>query len=504
MEILRTAGNSRMPAGVLEVSAADDIEFVLTYRPLKTPEQEDQALIRGTGIETLTGFLEGTGPVVGADVQRLGTAARAKAEQDDLSSYDLWSIRDAVGRWFHKAGLSHEWIEVEGGAHRRIEREHVLLRVPQAGTDRSVMYSIDFRTVGRDNDHFTFTEEYRAPDEVLGYTYTVPMAYGDLPVLAAYLAEQLGIADEPADPEDLLIRCLEEAIAGGRLDPGAGQATARDQVARWRAAAGVEWAEGPPGYDRREVLLQQPRGGDRLVTVSLSIGSYNKQLRFEESYGVSDQTYRDGHYQVEIPWTAAETLLGWLEARVGEQAEGLSVDDRLVRAFGVLAERGELAPGRPMAVRDRVAGWLTAAGVEFKSWGHDWKETLLSVYRERTNCIFTLKLTLDATDEKAGIHFSEHYDYLPGSADTGREYAYSVQTPFGSAEALVEYFDQRLGQPTSGTLSERLVASFAAVTARGELADHLPLEENRDRVARWFTEAGVPLKTEKWSWFNSD
>lgn len=511
MEILRTTGNSRTPACVVDLSAADAIEFVLTYRPLKSPEEEHRILIRGRGVEALTGYLEGTGPVEGADLERLAAAARAKAEQDNLARYGLWSIRDSIARWFHKAGLSHEWINVEGDEPQRVDREHVFLRVPQQGTNRSVMFSLDFRTRGVDEDRFTFAEEYRAPEELLGYSYLVSMPYSELPVLAAHLAELFQPAGRPADPEELLVRSLEQAIARGELDPTAGQAAARDQVNRWRAAAGVASTHDGGGNDRRQTLLQLPldRGsaaatGGRLVTVSFSIGSYNKQLRFYESYGVADETYRDGLYQLEIPWSSAGALLSWLENRVGEQAEGLSVDDRLVRAFEVLAERGELAPGRPMAVRDRVAGWLTAARVEFKSWGNDWKETLLKVHRDSTDCIFTLTLTLDATDAGKGIRFAEHYDYLPTTGDAGREYAYSVHTAYSSAEALADFFDERFGRPTDGTPSDRLIANFAELVGRGELSDGLPLEENKDRVAGWFTEAGVPVETEKWSWFNSD
>lgn len=504
-EILRTAGNSRTPACVLTLSVAADIEYVLTYRPLTSPDDEQQILIRGRReLDVLTGYLEGTGPVEGADVERLVAASRAKAAAEDLSEYGLGTIRDTIGKWFHRAGLSHEWINLQGAEHRRMTRDHVLLRMPQQGSNRAVTFSLSFQARGGEDDQFTFNEEYRAPDEHLGYSYALSMPYAELPLLANHLAELLEPGDRPSDPEELLIRCLEQAVTRGELDPAAGQAAARDQLNRWRTAAGVASPPSHPGYDRRETLLRVPLDGDRLVSVSVSIDAFSKEIGFQEGYGRADDQWGDALYHLHLPWSSAGTLLSWLETRLGRQDEQLSIDDRLVRCFEALAARGELTPGRPMAVRDRVAGWLTAAGIEFKSWGDDWNETLLSVHRANTDCLFTLTLTLDLTGGSKGIRFAEHYDYLPTKGDAGREYAYSVQTPYSSGEVLADFFDERLGQPTDGPPTDRLIASFTALVARGELADGLPLEENQGRVARWFSEAGVPAETDKWSWFNSD
>jgi hypothetical protein len=505
-EILRTAGNSWTPACVLTLSVASDIEYRLTYHPLTTPQEEHQILIRARrgSLDALVGFLERTETVEGADEARLAAASRSEVEREDLGRYGLWSIRDAIQRWLHKAGASNEWINVQGGRQQRVTREHIFLKTPQAGTARSIMFSLDFWTRGDEEDRFTFEEQYRAPEELLGYSYATGMPYAELPTLAGYLADLLDLADRPGDSEELLIRCLEQLIARGDLDPAAGQATARDQVDRWRTVAGVARAYGHNGDDRRETLLEVPLDGDRLLSLSFSIDAYSKELHFQEGYGSADNRWRDALYQLHIPYSSAGTLLTWLETRLGERADHLSVDDRLVGCFQALAARGDLAPGRPMAVRDRFAGWLTAAGVEFKSWGADWKETLLSVHREKTDCIFTLTLTLDPEDATKGLRFAEHYDYLPSKGDAGREYAYSVHTPYSSVEVLAEFFEKRLGQSTDGTPGDRLIASFATLVALGELAGGLPLEENQLRVAGWFEEAGVPAEPEKSSWFNSD
>jgi hypothetical protein len=51
---------------------------------------------------------------------------------------------------------------------------------------------------------------------------------------------------------------------------------------------------------------------------------------------------------------------------------------------------------------------------------------------------------------------------------------------------------------------DRVVAGFAALVARGELADGLGLRDCRDRVAGWFAAAGVPHEPTTSTEFNSD
>jgi YD repeat-containing protein len=505
-EIARLTGDSRTPAAVLTLSVDDDgIEYALTYHSAERPTGERQILVRGPrAVDVLTGFLEGAGPVEGAEAERLAAATRAKVNRQDLGSYGLWTVRDAIGRWFDRAGLSHEWIDVQGGSYTRMNRDHVLVKAPQVGTGRAVSFKLTFWTPGGDNDRVTFEEAYRAPEERLGYSFAVSIPYAELPALAGYLAGRFELPERPDDPEELLISCLQRAIGRGELDLAAGQSVARDQVDEWCAAAGIATMYYHPGYDRRETLLRVPLDGDRVLSLSLTIGAASKLIDFQESYGSRDSESDIALYQLEVPWRSAGALLSLLETQVGEQPEQLSIDDRLVRCFEALAARGELTPARPMAVRDRLAGRLTAAGIEFTTWGGAWTETLLSVHREKTDCIFTLTLKLDSTDDGQGIRFAERYDYLPRAADAGREYAYSVSTPSASAEPLAGFFDERLGRPTTGSPTDRLIANFSALIERGDLGDGLPLEENQARVARWFAEAGVPAEPEKWSWFNSD
>lgn len=141
--------------------------------------------------------------------------------------------------------------------------------------------------------------------------------------------------------------------------------------------------------------------------------------------------------------------------------------------------------------------------------GLERKETLLRVYRPDTGCVFELRLSIDRGDSWPGIRFDEYYEYLPRQGDAGREYAYGVRTDLSSLGPLVGFFDARLdddarGQyPPNQHLEDRLVWHLGQLVARGELGDALPLRENRDRVAAWFREAGVPAEPDSWSWFES-
>jgi hypothetical protein len=157
-----------------------------------------------------------------------------------------------------------------------------------------------------------------------------------------------------------------------------------------------------------------------------------------------------------------------------------------------------------MEVRDRVAGWLAEAGILFQSYGSEWQTTLLRVHRQRNDCVFSLRVTLDPERGAEGIRFTEFYDYLPLADDPGREYGYTVHAPYESLPALVDFLDDHLGQTGTGSPQSRLIESFSTLISRGELGDNLPLRENHLRVARWFEAAGVPADTETWSWINSE
>lgn len=352
----------RSSAWVLTVSVGTDVSYELApTEPGDKPQV--RIVVPGDSVDHLCSYLATIGGVRaagdlvdlstaggavvadlssagGADLVELSTAAARRA---DLGRCPYWTVRDTVNRWCHQAGVSSETFH----GNNRISREHILLRAPQPGTGRSITLDLTFRTRGEPSDHLTFTEEYRAPDEILGYSYAKAISYADLPALVAHLEGDGGV---PGDPEDRLIRCFEQLLANGTLDPAAGQAAARDRVLSWITSAGLRELSGYRGFDRRETLLQVPLDGGRQLSVSFSIDAYSKQLGFQEGYGSSTDKWRDALYQLQFPYSSAASLLTWLEARVEPPADQLSVDDRLVAAFRSLAERGELQPGRPMAV----------------------------------------------------------------------------------------------------------------------------------------------------------
>jgi hypothetical protein len=153
-----------------------------------------------------------------------------------------------------------------------------------------------------------------------------------------------------------------------------------------------------------------------------------------------------------------------------------------------------------MEVRDRVAEWLTEAGVEFERYGTSWRETLLHVHRDRSDCFFTLSLTFDPKDAEKGITFTEFYDYGAIGDDPGREYGYSVHAPYDALETLADAY----APDVSGSAQDRLIAAFKSLVAEDVLGDGRALEANQELVQQGFEAAGVATTTSTWSWINSD
>ena len=377
-----------------------------------------------------------------------------------------------------------------------VRRKDILYVDPSS----DLIVSTDFSSSGEGT--FTFDEQYRGPEELRGHSYDLTLPYSEVPVLGAFLVGRFGL-EVLGDPAEQLVHCLEELITCGELSPAGGGSALRDQVLAWCEEAGLAPRRG--GLDRHEVLLAR---GD--ASVELTINSNNRQIIFQECHGpVAD---RSGLYQLHLGHTTLDALIEVLEGRSppkevpGKErlGEGLSRDDRLFAAFRAVAARGELELGEPGAVRDRVAGWLAAAGVTFQSYGSEWKTTLLEVHRQRNDCIFALRMTFDPERGAEGIRFTESYDYLPLADDPGREYTYTVQAPYDCLPALIAYFDQRLGRTSTGSPQARLIDCFTALITRGDLGDNLPLRENHLRVGTWFEAAGAPTTTDTWSWLNSD
>lgn len=359
----------------------------------------------------------------------------------------------------------------------------------------NLIVSTDFSSSDKGGEGtFTFEELYRGPEELRGHSYNLTLPYSEVPVLGAFLVGRFGL-EVLGDPAEQLVHCLEELIIRGELSPAGGGSELRDQVFAWCEEAGLSPRRG--GLDRHEVLLTRGE-----ATVELTINSFNRQIIFQESHGpVAD---RSGLYQLHLGHTTLDAVIGVLEGRDPILGDGLSRDDRLFAGFRAAAARGELELGEPGAVRDRVAGWLAAAGVPFQSYGSEWKTTLLKVHRQRNDCIFALRMTFDPERGAEGIRFTESYDYLPLADDPGREYAYTVHAPYDCLPALITYFDQRLGRTSTGSPQARLIDCFTSLITRGDLGDNLPLRENHLRVATWFEAAGAPTTTDTWSWLNSD
>ncbi|GAA2839979.1 hypothetical protein [Kribbella solani] len=435
------------------------------------------------GLTALVTYLEPGGAEDGS--ARLATASRAAAVRDGFERYAAGTIAAELRRWCHQAGLSAEW-SIDG---RSTHREHIITTVPQPCTGRTVTLSVAFWTPG-DADEISFTEEYRAPAEILGYSYGIGLPYDALPHL-------LEADHTPGNPEHRLVAAIQELVANGTINPLAGQGVVRDLFEGWCRESGVR--SRPRGIDRREPLIQVPTRSDQQAAVSLTIGSATRQIGFQEGWGPDGQPWRDALYQLQFDHDQLDTLLPWLTNRAGPIDDRLQPDDAMVAAWRVLAERGELTPRRPMEIRDRVAGWLTEAGVTFRSYGSAWRETLLRVHRPN-DCIFTLTLTIDPDARAKGILFTEFYDYGPSGDDPGREYGYSVHAPYADLDVLADAY----APGTAGPAPERLIGAFKDLVAAGVLGDGMALKANQAVVLRDFRAAGVDATPDVWVWLNSD
>lgn len=368
-----------------------------------------------------------------------------------------------------------------------VTRRDILYVDPSSNLIVSTKFSSSEETHGT----FVFEEQYSEPAN----SYTVWLMADAVPILDEYLEKWLGWS--PAgDPAERLVHCLEELITRGDLRTSDGRSALREQVFAWCEEAGLSPKRG--GVNRREVVLNHGS-----LTIEVTVDSTSRKVIFQECHGPIDQ--RAGLYQIHWPQSSIAAVTDLLENRAGAQPAAEDWQERLIGAFRAVAARGQLAPGeQPMEIRDRLAGWLAEAGIPFQSYGSEWQTTLLRVHRQRNDCIFTLRVTLDPERGTEGIRFTEFYDYLPLADDPGREYGYTVHAPYESLLTLVAFFDRYLDRSRPGSPQSRLIDDLSALIERGELGDDLPLRENHLRVARWFEAAGVPADTETWTWVNSE
>jgi hypothetical protein len=200
--------------------------------------------------------------------------------------------------------------------------------------------------------------------------------------------------------------------------------------------------------------------------------------RFEESY---EDRRGSARFSVVADPLGTEPFV----ASVPGVPAGGDANERFRAAVEVLLRRGELSLP-PMGARDRVADLLTAAGVPFAR--HEvYTRMLKRARREAAGGVVELRLKISSIDRD--IFFSETWVYFPRPGDRGREYAYGVATPYTSLSGLLEYLE---GEPRDGVPQERLLACFQERVDQGAVGDYDVIKDNRDRVAAWLEDAGLP------------
>ncbi|WP_432971578.1 hypothetical protein [Dactylosporangium sp. CA-233914] len=281
------------------------------------------------------------------------------------------------------------------------------------------------------------------------------------------------------DPEPL-VAAVADLAERGKLDlPPMG---ARERVADLLAAAGllvrrastVPWAH----LTRSVTLAVEPDGRPPAITFSQHGG-------------------QEGRRQVVMEYDALDRIAEHLSGRYPQSSVDIAAGDRIGRFLaGFTAFAGDGG-----ASVEAVSGLCAGLGVETQE-RFERRYPLLHTRRENTDCLFSLTLLVSSIENK--ISFTEFYDYGARPGDAGREYVYSAVTPYDSLEALLAHLEGSLGLAHDGLGADRLAACFRELVARGALGDGRGIEANRDIVAGWFVEAGVPYKPDVWVWFNSD
>jgi hypothetical protein len=423
------------------------------------------------------------------------------AERGEIKDRYLGN-ESVVGTHCRRAGIGYEfrWFDTERWRTKR--RRVPLFRATEPNGFLRVL-SVELETSG-DDGGLLLQEEFVDPAAVppedvhTGYSRDLHLDSASLVPLGELLAARfpLPYAERPDDRAEAMLTAL---VARGELGPHLPPGGNRDRFLAWCAEAGVRArADGMP---RRHELL---RGGDLVLELVFRADWRPPVLWFTEAYRPPrDERWGGTEYRVSVPIDAVPVLVERFERRLGTAPGPGRPDDRLIACFAALVSRGVLSGGRARQGNRRlVAEWVTEAGVTPAVEGFARREEVLRVYRPSTDCVFELVLVMDASvTGDRGIVFSESYEYLPQSGDAGREYGYSVRTPYASLPALV---DQLEAVPGEGDLEERLSRCFARLVETGELGGALELQVARDRVAARFVAAGVPAVTDSSSWISSD
>ncbi len=336
------------------------------------------------------------------------------------------------------------------------------------------------------------------PDVVyFGYSNHVHVSYETLAAVASLFADQIALphTDRPDESAAIL---LTELVARGELEAHLPPGGNRDRLIAWCADVSVV-ARGD-GQPRKHQIL---RAGDMVLELVFWTDWRPPVLWFTEAYRARDERWGGTEYRVTVSIEELPVLVDRSEQRLGLSPGPGCVDDRLITCFNAMAAQGHLH-GRAarQGNRERVAAWITDAGVTATVEGFARTEEILKLYRPGSDCLFELVLTMDASAPgDHGIEFREKYEYLPQTGDAGREYSYSVTTPYTSLPALIAQLET---SPGEGELEERLTRCFKHLLQTGELSGDLDLQVARDRVAARFVQAGVPAITDSSSWINSE
>ncbi|MEV4411759.1 hypothetical protein [Catellatospora sp. NPDC049609] len=357
-----------------------------------------------------------------------------------------------------------------------------------------------------------FRETYLPPeDESRPYEYGVETAYPSLAALLQGLVPGAVAPGESREAEDMLVAQLAALVGREIGDGAAAPGRLRDLVAAHCRELDVAYEL--VGLTRRITLLDVPdpdAGTAFVLALSIDANRPVPEVTFTEATQRLHRNGRRNEYALALPTSAVPQAVAHLTGRFPAQAPAELPEDpaeQLAAWLTALAAAGPLGPGRAQrAVRDEVASWLAEAGVPHTVRNHRRDEPLLEVWRESSGSAYTLRLRLDPQDAAVGVVFSEEYDYVSRGGLGGREDSYTARCPYASLGALVAYFEARgAGTPhPAGDLEDRLAAALTALVDAGELDAAAPIAANRDRVAGWFAEAGVPVTTDHWAWVSMD
>ncbi|WP_306210438.1 hypothetical protein [Actinoplanes sp. RD1] len=455
-------------------------------------DQLDRRLgLAGGGLTS--GGLASSGPAGGGSIEeRITEAVREMARRGYIrETYhsNLHFVEDAC---VHSGvGYAERWFD--GQRWQAARRRMPVFRSVEAN---GFLRTLTALTHELRDPSFELIEEFTDP--AVAYPEDLHTRYGSrLSVSMAELGRIAGPFARGEHPEGLAVAVVDALVARGELTPQLAPGGCVERFAGWCAQAGVR-----PRRDGRERRHRLARAGDLVLEVGFDTRTwFEPRVTFTEAYRPGGDWYGGTQYEVSAPLDAVPRLVEQWGGRLGPVDVPGRDDDRLIGCFEALVARGELSTALPrQRNREVVAEWMAAAGVEPRRRGFSRTEPLLRVSRASTDSSYALSLFLDP-GPRGGIVFTERYEYYPRPGDAGREYSYSVSTPYSSLPALVEHLEQAPGQ---GGPEDRLVACFRARTAAGELHAGMGLREARDLVQRWFAGAGVPARADGSSWINSD